>query len=106
VAAAAGPARCTDTCAKTIWTDQRDRDKANVELSTLECTLLSMGTHIDKAVITAITPITYQSRMSSGERFGRLRLRIGTPFVDFPHAQNSGTNLLFRFIFLASGSPN
>lgn len=59
--------------------DQRDRDKANVELATPELTLLSIGTQIDKAVIIAITPIAYQSRMSSGERFGRLRLRIGQP---------------------------
>ena len=58
--------------------DQRDRDKANVELSTVEA-LLSIGTHIDKAVITAITPIAYQPRMSSGERCGRLLLRIGQP---------------------------
>jgi len=69
--------------------DQRDRDKANVELATPELALLRIGTHIDRAVITAITPIAYQSRMSSGDRSGRLRLRIGHPLVDIPHAQNS-----------------
>jgi hypothetical protein len=84
--------------------DQRDRDKASVERSTLEA-LLSMGTHIDKAVITAITPIAYQSRMSSGERCRRLRLRIGHPLVDIPaRAKLEHNHRVPNYISGAAGS--
>jgi hypothetical protein len=87
--------------------DQRDRDNATVEPSTLELALLSIGTQVDSAVMTAITPIAYQSRMSSAERRGgRLRLRMRHPLVDFPHAQNSDRKPSFRIMFFQSTPPN
>ena len=62
---------------------------------------LTIGTHMDKAVMTPMTAMTYQSRMSSGERWGRLR-RIGNSRCCFPSARNATFKSLFQqYIFAA-----